>query len=260
MEIVKNTCRGTINLLKGQLESAEGEINKMYMIKRDLEQEVLLLQSDMDLAENTINELNNEIPRQQDILEQLNISLGEVTARCEALQEALVRADMKASYEGTRSTELEEIVKKEEGEKRALEQDVIDFENKVFSEKSRADTLLETVTKLETQVKDLETSLEGVTEEKGLVEAEKRRIKELLVRLEVENGDLTEVKTSNINTIEKLKNKMKDMGKEHEELLVECKTSYRTRVRNLENRIAELECNMDETVEKGTETEKVVVL
>ena len=50
---------------------------------------------------------------------------------------------------------------------------------------------------------------------------------------------------------------MKDMGKEQEELLVECKTSYRTRVRNLENRIAELECNMDGTVEKGTETDKV---
>ena len=46
-------------------------MSKLYLIKRDLEQEVLLLQSDMDLAESTINELNNEIPRQQDILEQV---------------------------------------------------------------------------------------------------------------------------------------------------------------------------------------------
>ena len=40
------------------------------------------------------------------------MSLGEVTARCEALQEALIRADMKCSQVGTRNEELEDELKK----------------------------------------------------------------------------------------------------------------------------------------------------
>ena len=41
------------------------------MMKKDLEQEIMLIQGDLDEAEATVNELNNEIPRQQDILEQV---------------------------------------------------------------------------------------------------------------------------------------------------------------------------------------------
>ena len=41
------------------------------LIKKELEGEILLLQGDLDEAEATVNELNNEIPRQQDILEQV---------------------------------------------------------------------------------------------------------------------------------------------------------------------------------------------
>ena len=41
------------------------------LIKKELEGEIMLLQGDLDEAEATVNELNNEIPRQQDILEQV---------------------------------------------------------------------------------------------------------------------------------------------------------------------------------------------
>ena len=40
-------------------------------MKKELEQEIILIQGDLDEAEATVNELNNEIPRQQDILEQV---------------------------------------------------------------------------------------------------------------------------------------------------------------------------------------------
>ena len=41
------------------------------LIKKELEGEIMLLQDDLDEAEATVNELNYEIPRQQDILEQV---------------------------------------------------------------------------------------------------------------------------------------------------------------------------------------------
>ena len=44
---------------------------RQVLIKKELEGEILLLQGDLDEAEATVNELNNEIPRQQDILEQV---------------------------------------------------------------------------------------------------------------------------------------------------------------------------------------------
>ena len=43
------------------------------LIKKELEGEIMLLQDDMDEAEATVNQLNNEIPRQQDILEQVRL-------------------------------------------------------------------------------------------------------------------------------------------------------------------------------------------
>ena len=46
------------------------------LIKKELEGEIMLLQGDLDEAEATVNELNNEIPRQQDILEQVLGSLA----------------------------------------------------------------------------------------------------------------------------------------------------------------------------------------
>ena len=50
------------------------------MINKDLGQEIILLQGDLDEAEATIRELNNEIPRQQDILEQ--VSVAHITRNC----------------------------------------------------------------------------------------------------------------------------------------------------------------------------------
>ena len=127
---------------------------------------MLLLQGDLDEAENTVNELNDEIPRQQDILEQvlsqclfitlhdislrrliinlsfhllitqsfylqrwlftcmsprrfynppplkLGMNLSEVSARAEALQDALIRADTKVTTLTARNDELEDSVKK----------------------------------------------------------------------------------------------------------------------------------------------------
>jgi len=57
------------------------------------------------------NPPNITLPTETYLPSQLNMSLGEASARCEALQDALVRADLKCTQLSTRNDELEDHVK-----------------------------------------------------------------------------------------------------------------------------------------------------
>lgn len=256
IEMVKKTCRGTITLLKNQLEAAEQEINKLILIKKELEGEIMLLQDDLDEAEATVNELNNEIPRQQDILEQLNMSLGEATARCEALQDALVRADLKCTQLSTRNDELEDHVKQGETQKRLTDQDNIDLHNKISEQSAKGEALLDTIAKVEAQLEIQSGLMEAMEADKSNWELERRKMRELITTLEADNQHLEEVRVGLECSENKIKSRLREAISEHDDAIKSVKNTHRARTRALESRVAELEGNLEEETERRTHLEK----
>ncbi|KAL5265052.1 hypothetical protein ACHWQZ_G005961 [Mnemiopsis leidyi] len=258
IEMVKKTCRGTINLLKNQLEAAELEISKLVLIKKELEGEIMLLQGDLDEAEATVNELNNEIPRQQDILEQLNVSLGEATSRCEALQDALVRADLKCTQLSTRNEELEDQVTQGETQKRLTDQDNIDLHNKIAEQSAKSEALLDTIAKVEAQLEAQSGIMEAMEADKSNWELERRKMRELITTLEADNQHLEEVRIGLESSENKIKCRLRDTISEHEDIMKSVKNNHRSRTRALESRVAELEGNLEEETERRTTLEKAL--